>query len=144
MNIIKEQNPDSLAFQPSFYRDAMARYSQYFIGEFKNELKIYYEPATIEQIFDLISDFNKPQFMYNEINDFYQKNKGQYDKISDLKAVITDLYKIGLLGNITDGAVSFGYRFDGKNKPNFLSKFIVHYGAKKSLIVKKNKKGAKR
>jgi hypothetical protein len=41
----------------------------------------------------------------------------------------------------TDGALSFGYRFDGKNKPNFLSKFIVHYGAKKSLIVKKNKKG---
>lgn len=144
LNIIKEQNPDSLAFQPSFYRDAMARYSQYFIGEFKNELKIYYEPATIEQIFDLISDFNKPQFMYNEINDFYQKNKGQYDKISDLKIVITSLYKIGLLGNITDGAVSFGYRFDGKNKPNFLSTFIVHYGAKKSLIVKKNKKGAKR
>jgi hypothetical protein len=40
----------------------------------------------------------------------------------------------------TDGALSFGYRLDGKNKPNFLSKFIVHYGAKKSLIVKKNKK----
>lgn len=45
-----------------------------------------------------------------------------------------------LVRKATDGALSFGYRFDGKNKPNFLSKFIVHYGAKKSLIVKKNKK----
>lgn len=145
LNKIKEQFPEEKEFLPAHYRDVAASYSKYFINEFKNELRIYYENDAIEQIFNLISDLNKGRFSFNDINNHYQKNKSQFDKLDDLKTIISQLYKIGLLGNESDGAVSFYYRQDGKNKANFNSnaKFLIHYGAKKGLIAQINKKRAK-
>lgn len=142
LNKIKEQYPNDKEFLPSHYRDALASYSKYFVDEFKNELRITYNNKKTEQIFNLLSEFNKNTFTFYDINSYYESNIQQYSEITDLKRVLSTLYKIGLLGNNNNGAISFYYRVDGRNKVSFNAKFIVHYGARKALIfqVKKEAK----
>lgn len=134
LNKIKEKRPDSTNFKPAFFREVLNDYSNYFVNEFKNEMSIFFNQEEIEQIFSLLSDFNKRKFTFEDLQIFYNNNIKQYQKVEDLKSVVANLYSIGLLGNINDGAVSFAYRVDGKEKANFNADFVIHYGAQKKLV----------
>jgi hypothetical protein len=133
---IKEKNGDYKKFYPKAFRSVLSDYSNYFIREFKNELSIFYDSDFIEQGFNLLSSLNKSKFSFEEIEAFYQSNKDDFPKIESVKEILTIFYNVGLLGNEDNGAVSFSYRYDGKDKANFNVNFLVHYGAQKKLLTR--------
>ena len=133
---IKEKNGDKKKFHASAFRSVLNTYSSYFISEFKNELSIFYDSDFIEQGFNLLSGLNKRRFDYNEIESYYFSNKDDYPNIDSIKDLLNIFYNVGLLGNEDDGAISFSYRFDGKDKANLNVKFVVHYGAQKKLLTR--------
>jgi hypothetical protein len=136
LNIIIEKYGDKETFEPAFFKDCLYQYSQWFYHELENEISIHVRKNQLHDGLRLISDYKKKTFNYPMIESFYNNNFSEYPQINNLKETITDLYKLGVLGNSWEHNknqyhTSWGYRENASDEPIFTKSFVVHYGFKK-------------
>lgn len=82
-------------------KDAETEYSSKFWNEIKNELSFYHSEEYIEEILKLLSSIGKPSFSYNELELYFENHREYYPEISDIRALVDELYKFGIIGNLT-------------------------------------------
>ncbi|MFZ7942533.1 ATP-binding protein [Neobacillus sp. 19] len=142
LNFIKSTNPEEYSFEPNSFLDCSQKYSRWFTDELKNEISINEHKNMILNGLQLINNFKRQNFSYSQIDLFYERNKGDYPNIVNLKETLKYLYKLGVIGNSwrhgkpkPDGSYnyrySWGYRDDASEVPNFSNTFVVHYGFRK-------------
>lgn len=116
-------------------KDAETEYSSKFWNEIKNELSFYHSEEYIEEILKLLSSIGKPSFSYNELELYFENHREYYPEISDIRALVDELYKFGIIGNLTAKKnrkkVFFYYRKDGKRYFDIDEDILIHNGLRK-------------
>lgn len=74
------------------------KYSTYFKGEIRNELKGHLNDEEIEKTFSLFYNFSKITFRFTELEKFYLQKKDEIGEI-DLKKCLGLFFKFGAIGN---------------------------------------------
>lgn len=139
-NMIFEEYPQDSKINLTMVNSVL-KYSLYLWAELKNELTYKYDETFINSIEELLKNFAHKTFSYNRWESYYNRNinyniKSQYSALD----VITILYEIGVIGNITflnenksKFRVSFFYRPNGAKKPDIKKNFTIHYGIRRAL-----------
>lgn len=116
-------------------KDAEAEYSNKFWNEIKNELSFYHSETYIDEILKLLSSMGKPVFKYSELENYFESHRDNYKEIDDVRSLVDELYKFGIIGNQTQkNGVSkyfFYYRKDGKLYFDIDENVSIHYGLRK-------------
>ncbi|MGY4798141.1 P-loop ATPase, Sll1717 family [Lysinibacillus fusiformis] len=141
LQLIIESNPLEKTFEPSYFKDCAQNYSTWFYHELMNEISIRPNKNEIIDGILLIKNLKKRNMKYQQIEQYYETHKSDYPNIKNLKDVLKQLFKIGVIGNSwihrrdSKGEpiyyYSWGYRDDSTKDPNFSQHFVVHYGLKK-------------
>lgn len=138
LNIIKRKCRKDTAFRATMFKECMREYSEAFLKELYNSMKIHIDLYKTEEYLNLLRDFGRNTFYYNELLKYYNEHKSNYKNIEDLESCLKTLYKFGVIGNSRkngkNGPVySWGYRKDGNPNINLELKLSIHYGLRKAL-----------
>ncbi len=135
LNTIINNNKKEKNITFRMVKDAETEYSNKFWNEIKNELSFYHSEEYVEEILKLLSSIGKPSFLYNELELYFKNHRGYYSKILDIHELVDELYKFGIIGNLTmkngKKKVFFYYRKDGKRHFDIDEGISIHYGLKK-------------
>lgn len=141
LQLIIDNNPNEKTFNPQYFKDCAQEYSNWFYQELMNEISIRPNKNEIIDGVTLINNLKKPYMKYQQIEQYYEDHKLDYPNIKNLKDVIKQLFKLGVIGNSwvhgknPKGELfyhfSWGYRDDSPKEPNFSQTFVIHYGLKK-------------
>lgn len=141
LEIIKRRYPNETAFRATMFKECKQAYSDAFLKELYNEMKIHLPLDVVEDYLNLIRDFGRDTFYLSDLKKYYKPRTSNYKNINNLNKCIEDLYKFGVLGNFKkigdennkSYSYSWGYRNDGKPNANLEQKFSVHYGLRNIL-----------
>lgn len=141
LQLIIDNNPNEKFFDPQYFKDYAQDYSNWFYQELMNEISIRPNKNEIIDGLTLINNLKKPYMKYQQIEQYYATHKSDYPNIRNLKDVIKQLFRLGVIGNSWMHGknqkgepiyhYSWGYRDDSPKNPNFSQTFVVHYGLKK-------------
>lgn len=141
LNLIKKAFPDADSFKYKHYRNVKLSYSEWFYNELKNEMALHYDAIYIDQSFSLLKNFSKRSFRYNEICNYYKKNKKHYSSIKDMRTYVDMLFEFNIIGNKyiknrNKKFISLRYRWKYKNGViKFDEIFVVHIALRSILNI---------
>ncbi|NFO48669.1 hypothetical protein FDB40_17615 [Clostridium botulinum] len=137
LDIIRRKYPNENYFKATMFKECKQAYSDAFLKELYNEMKIHLPLDTVEDYLSIIRDFGKNTFFASELKKYHKSRRKNYKNISDVNKCLETLYKFGVLGNFkwvnNESVYSWGYRKDGNPNANIEQKFTVHYGLRKIL-----------
>lgn len=137
LEIIKRKYPNETHFKATMFKECKQAYSDAFLKELYNEMKIHLLLEVAEDYLNLIRDFGQNTFYASELKKYHKARRKNYKNISDVNKCLETLYKFGVLGNFKwvnrETVYSWGYRKDGNPHANMEHKFSVHYGFRKIL-----------
>lgn len=143
LNIIKDKFGDKDKFLSGMFTECRSDYSLAFKRELYNELCIHKDANYTDELFQLLSDYGKRTFKFEQIRYYYDNNKDSYPHIKSLEECINICYRFGILGNSRRNTskkknapkylYSWAYRKDGNSNANFDISFTVHFGLRKAL-----------
>lgn len=121
-------------YTPGIFNSAINEYSDESLKELKEELNALYTPEEINVIFMCLTGF-KPSFSYDELLERVQKyftNTFLKDKLNN---VLSDLYRIGIIGNSSKSSNLTRWEYKGNQGLVFDEDWniIVHRALWKSL-----------
>ena len=119
-------------------KDAEYDYSKKILAELRNEMSFKLDTNTIMDIENLLRNFRKSAFSYQEISTFFEANKNNYPLITNLDDILQYLYELGMLGNYREqsnkGKKYYGWSYrNGGEKLNKNDKIVVHLSVRKAL-----------
>lgn len=137
LKFIKEKYPNGHHFRNDYIIDLEIKYSEYFLDELRNELKGHLKDREIEEGFSLLRQFHKKHFSYEEIKQYYQKNKERYASLN-LDLILKTFFKFGAIGNswYVKGKDKYKYCYsyiDKRAEIDFSKDFTLHMGLNKVL-----------
>lgn len=122
----------------SFCKSVISEYSLWFVSELKNELSIHKKADYIRQAFDLLSNFNRGSFRYDEIKEYYESNKELYPDIYSIEEMLETFYNFGVLANSVqyknEKHYNWVYRKYSK-KFSIMDKMVLHNAVRKGLRI---------
>ncbi|MEN8078957.1 hypothetical protein ABFP60_18495 [Clostridioides difficile] len=145
LEIIKRRYGDEVCFKATMFKECNQSYSETFLRELFNEMKIHIELNKLETYLKLLRDFGKNKFFLSDLKKYYKHRRSNYKENIDFNEYCDLLYKFGVIGNsrvINKGTskektvYSWGYRKDGNPHANHELKFSVHYGLRNTLNTK--------
>ncbi len=141
-NIMVSHNRDEEKFAFSMIKEAALEYSRHFIKELRNEMQFHFTPDYIDAMFKLLADYKMTKFTYEGILEFYNENGSNYKFDKELKYVLNDLYKFGVIGyaviNGKRGKIGYyawSYYSNASKDINLDSRLIIHKGLHKGLNI---------
>ena len=146
LNLAKKYYPKETAFTPIVIRAVTNKYSEYFHGEFRNELSGHLKQKKIDKSFDFISKFARTEFNLQDALDFNVANYSDTERL-DLRDIFSTLFDFSILGNSYFEQVEnkvirrwahLEYNF-GISKIEFDISIIVHPGLYSFLKLSKDK-----
>ena len=122
-------------FDSFLYQQAIEEYSSESIKEIIEELNANYTPEEITQLLLIFRGF-QAQFTLKE---FYKRIKELYPGYDLMKTnqILTDLYRIGFIGNVETLSGTYAWQHRGNDGPiiNDDWKFVVHKALRKNLLI---------
>lgn len=143
LNKVKDCFPTVSELNATYIKSSEADYSKWFYTELINEISIYETKDQIICTLELISDFAKTIFKYEDLEAYLEENRNQYNDIN-LKTTIPLLYSLGVIGNMwyikrkryNNRQVAFAYREDSNPHVDLKKKLIVHSALLKEMKLK--------
>lgn len=137
--IIAAQNSiasNSEFFSQDLYSNLTEEYSRESLNEIKEELNILYTPEEMEEIISIFRGFNAV-FSMQELNERINKNFQNTIWAIKCNQILTDLYRIGFIGNIEWASGQNAWQHRGNDGPLFDDDwgFSIHRALKKTLLV---------
>lgn len=145
LEIIKKRYGDEVCFKATMFKECNQSYSEAFLRELYNEMKIHIELDKIETFLKLMRDFGRQKFFLSDLKKYYKGRRGNYKISINFNEYIEVMYRFGIIGNarvINRGTTkektvySWGYRKEGNPCPNLELKFSIHYGLRNTLNTK--------
>lgn len=141
LDIVKQRYPEESCFRAVMLKECKQAYSDAFLKELYNEMRVHLDIETVEDYLNLIRNFGRNTFYLSDLKRYYRPRSSNYKYITSLNKCVEDLYKFGVLGNFKkigdkdkkSYSYSWGYRKDGNPNANLEQKFSVHYGLRKIL-----------
>lgn len=123
-------------FSQDLYTSLTEEYSSESLKEVKEELNILYTPEEMEEIISLFRGFNAVfslQDLKNRITNNYSGTIWQ----TKLTSIMSDLYRVGFLGNLEWSSGTNAWQHRGNDGPVFSDDwgFVVHRALRKTLLV---------
>lgn len=146
--IIAAQNSiasNSEYFSQDLYANLTEEYSRESLKELKEELNILYTPQEMEEIISLFRGFNAV-FSLKELDRRIEKNYQNTIWEDKRNQILTDLYRIGFLGNIEQSSGTNAWQHRGNDGPVFNDdwRFSIHRALRKTLLVSSKQDNVKR
>lgn len=143
LNLVKDQNKNSGWFHPNYFKKCMQQYSNWFYNELRNEISIRSNSQFLKESITLIKNIHKINFTFQDLETTYNKNPELYPSVENLHDVIKETYSLGVIGTsytphssgtgTSKHHVSFSYRSDSDDEPDFSNGFVVHEGLRKKF-----------
>jgi hypothetical protein len=117
LKIAQDQYPDETSFKHYIFDSIRKKYSESCWVEITEELKSKYKSNELDGIKRILYGY-KQYFSLYEIRDRIDQIKEFYASVNDLtqtynaQAILSDLYRIGVIGNIKDKMIRFSFRGD--------------------------------
>lgn len=117
LKIAQDQHPDEESFKHHVFDSIRKKYSEQSWIEITEELKSKYRSDDIEGIKRLFYGV-KQHFTFNYIRERQEEIKQLYPEIEKLlstysiQEIISDLYRVGVIGNNENGRIRFSFRGD--------------------------------
>lgn len=123
-------------FSQDLYTSLTEEYSSESLKEVKEELNILYTPEEMEEIISLFRGFNAVfslQDLKNRITNNYLGTIWE----TKLNSILSDLYRVGFLGNLEWSSGTNAWQHRGNDGPVFNDDwgFVVHRALRKTLLV---------
>ena len=123
-------------FSQDLYTSLTEEYSSESLKEIKEELNILYTPEEMEEIISLFRGFNAVfslQDLKNRITNNYSGTIWE----TKLNSILSDLYRVGFLGNLEWSSGTNAWQHRGNDGPVFNDDwgFVVHRALRKTLLV---------
>lgn len=137
LNLIIEKYPNSKYFGWKGFVEVKAEYSEYFMEEIRNEMAGHLETIEIDQGIRLLKNYNQHFFRFEEIQDYYNKQKAHYSSL-DLQRILKYFFKFNIVGNKwfnkfkNKDYYSWSHR-DPKAEIDFDKQIVVHLGLREEL-----------
>lgn len=135
LNLIIENNPDSICFDGESIRNQDDNYSDYFMQEIRNELSGHLEDKQIDEALLLLKQYGKKFFDYKSIKKYFEANSSQYKNI-DIDDTLRILFKHSVIGNARQAKENSKYYWafrDHRTEVDFSKPFVVHFGFNRTL-----------
>ncbi|UOO87801.1 hypothetical protein LVJ82_09870 [Vitreoscilla massiliensis] len=144
LDIIKKNYSDASHFSKFQILDCEFEYSEYLCQEVKNEMCGYISDEQINQYLELIRNFNKHDFYFDDIETYFNENKDEYPLIISLVDTLKFLFNFNVIGQkwFNEGRRRDYYDwkymrnntriFDAHNQK--YKKIVVHLGLNQSLL----------
>lgn len=142
LELIKQRYPYETSFKATMFKECKQAYSDAFLKELYNEMKIHLPIDAVEDYLNIIRAFGRNTFYATELKDYYKPRRKNYANIANVNNCLEELYKFGVIGNVwikgcnqsnKEKVYSWGYRKDGNPKAILERKFTVHYGLRNIL-----------
>lgn len=98
LNLAKAQNRNSTNFSPEILRTVDLSYSNYFMGELKNELKGHIDDEAIDEVFRMLSRIGKRSFVYDDVA-AYCTEHSDIKACKNPKQLLEDMFEFSIIGN---------------------------------------------
>ncbi len=123
-------------FSQELYTSLTEEYSSESLKEIKEELNILYTPDEMETIISLFRGFNAI-FSLSQLKERISCNYCDSIWATKMNQIITDLYRIGFLGNLERESGTFAWQHRGNDGPIFDDEwsFVIHRALRKTLLV---------
>jgi hypothetical protein len=121
-------------FNQNTFETFMPVYSEQCLVEVREEMCALYTPEEIENIFGCLQGF-KVIFSYDEIRNRAQRLYPDSTFAKNTNAVLTDMYRIGVIGNTCNGNTRWEYKGQYKLYIDKPWKIIIHRSLRIALSV---------
>lgn len=123
-------------FSQDLYTSLTEEYSSESLKEVKEELNILYTPEEMEEIISLFRGFNAVFSLQDLKNRITNNYSGTIWK-TKLTSIMSDLYRVGFLGNLEWSSGTNAWQHRGNDGPVFSDDwgFVVHRALRKTLLV---------
>ena len=98
LNLAKAQNANATHFSPEILRSVHLRYSNYFMAEFKNELKGHIDDESIDAVFRMLSRIGKRSFSYEEFAACCTEHSDE-KVCKNPRQLLEDMFEFSIIGN---------------------------------------------
>ncbi len=99
IDCVIEQYPNAPQISFKMLKDSEQTYSQKIVNEIKNEMSIQLSSEEIEDIMNLLRNYGKAIFKYDEITEYFNTHSNLYKNIENINTVLQYLYQLGIIGN---------------------------------------------
>lgn len=129
-------NPASEVFTEKMIKGANKAYSDYLLKEIRNEMHGHIEENEINEMFSLLRRFKRKNFQYQDIEKFFDNNRGLYPNIK-LNETLKLLFDFGVIGNVWqyNGRARFSWAFRENTSIDYNKNFIIHMGLREELNI---------
>lgn len=137
LNLIIKQYPSTSYFGFKGFLDLKKPYSDYLLREIRNEMCGHLSDDEIDAGLQLIKQFNRHSFKYNDINIYWDKNKAKFKEI-ELDNILSTFFRFNIIGNRwfkeerQKNFYSWAHR-DPRATLDFDKEMIVHLGLREQL-----------
>lgn len=123
-------------FSQDLYTSLTEEYSSESLKEIKEELNILYTPEEMEEIISLFRGFNAV-FSLQDLKNRITTNYSGTIWEAKLNSILSDLYRVGFLGNLEWSSGTNAWQHRGNDGPVFNDDwgFVVHRALRKTLLV---------
>jgi hypothetical protein len=140
LNHVIIQYPQNTFFSAVSLKEARKLYSSDFYDELVNQAFFHNTPQYTQECINLVSGLKEISFLYDKIEDYYQRNKQAFPNIKNLNEALSFLYRIGVIGNVwkderNKSYSSWSYRKDAMDDIDITKKFTVHYALRKKFSI---------
>lgn len=140
LNHAKREFPEENCFSSRALKESKKLYSSDFYDEILNQAAFHKSPDYVKQCMGLLASVKQSSFTYDIIQDIYEKNQDKYEKITNLDAALSFLYKIGAIGNVWKNKnnktfTCWAYKKDAMDDIDLSKKFTIHYGLRKKFTL---------
>jgi hypothetical protein len=136
-NFIISDFPDSETITLDMIKSAEGKYSEYLVGEVKNELISHFDEDYINSIMFLIKTTRREYFHKRDFVESMKRKTGNI-KEYDIPQILTDMYEFGLIGYQTEdilGNANYCFKYRDTASPFLLDvTFVIHPGLRKELL----------
>jgi len=135
-DILKTKYGEDDLFSQKVFEGIREDYAQATWQEVMEELTVKYSNQQLQDIKFLISTLEKFKLAELEkrieLNSKYRPNISELLQNYPIYEILSDLYRVGIIGNLNDGKVRFSYR--GQEHLEFEQMMILHESIRKALM----------
>ncbi|MDC8748507.1 hypothetical protein NY751_21110 [Xanthomonas campestris] len=138
--LAQDQYPNAEAFDRSVLKAIRKQYATASWTELTEELTATYKDQELEGLRHLLFGFNQI-FAFAELDEISKQRSEEYPGVRklleahELRKIVGDLYRIGVLGNFNSGSKKFRFSFRGDADVIFGEKLYIHNALRSLLSV---------
>jgi hypothetical protein len=145
LNIAKNEFPNEEKFTHKMFNDIAKSYSTESWNEITEELKAKYKNEEILAIEKIFYGFSKKYFSLKDIKERCEEIMEYYPEVKniltnyEIPSILSDLYRIGVIGNIKKGGKGrnyIRYSFRGDDNILFEQNMLLHQALKAHMSVR--------